>query len=216
MRGQGWQRIPPTASSWVQLKGLMGGLIGLHASHTASASAWPIRTRYLVGMRDSVIRPWVSRLAWASAALVALGSVVALVAAGGLTESTPLLDRALVLVAVASAVLVVIVPLRSRMLRRQAVEIARQEAILRAVSFAAERFLKTTSWKRDLPEVLARLGRAADASRVHVYENERGPGDELLMSQVAEWAAPGVISYLDDPANQHYPYSGTGFESWEV
>ena len=170
-------------------------------------------------MRDSVIRPYVNRLAWASAVLVALGSVVALVAAGGLMESTPLLDRALVVVAAvvaaASAVLVVIVPVRSRMLRRQAVEIARQEAILQAVSFAAERFLKTTSWKGDLPEVLARLGLAADASRVHVYENERGPGDELLMSQVAEWTAPGVVSYLDDPANQRYPYRGTGFESWE-
>ena len=91
----------------------------------------------------------------------------------------------------------------------------RRDTILRAVSFAAERFLKTTSWKRDLPEVLAQLGRAADASRVYVYENERGPGDELLMSQVAEWAAPGVVSYLDDPANQRYPYRGTGFESWE-
>jgi len=166
-------------------------------------------------MRDSVIRPWVSRLAWASAALVALGSVVALVAAGGLMESTPLLDRALVVVAAASAALVVIVPLRSRMLRRQAVEIARQEAILQAAAFAAERFLKTRSWSRDLPEVLAQLGRAADASRVHVYENERGPGDELLMSQLAEWTAPGVVSYLDDPANQRYPYRGTGFESWE-
>ena len=91
----------------------------------------------------------------------------------------------------------------------------RRDTVLRAVSFAAERFLKTTSWKQDLPEVLAQLGRAADASRIHVYENEHGPDDELLMSQVAEWAAPGVISYLDDPANHRYPYRGTGFESWE-
>jgi len=91
----------------------------------------------------------------------------------------------------------------------------RRDTILQAVSFAAERLLKTASWRQDLPEVLARLGRAADASRIYVYENERGPGDELLMSQVAEWTAPGVISYLDDPANQRYPYRGTGFESWE-
>ncbi len=165
-------------------------------------------------MRDPVIRPYVHRLAWASAVLAALGSVVALVAAGGLMESTPLLDRALVVVAAASAALVVIVPVRSRMLRRQTVEIARQEATLQAAAFAAERFLLPDGLEDGLREILQQLGQATHASRVFVYENSLDPAGRLLMSIRHEWVAEGIAPTIDDPENQDYPYAN-GFAHWE-
>ena len=48
----------------------------------------------------------------------------------------------------------------------------RSEAILQAVSFAAERFLRARSWRDVIVEILARLGEAASASRVYIFENE--------------------------------------------
>ena len=164
--------------------------------------------------KDSVIRRYVHRLAWASAVLAALGSVVALVAAGAPMESTPLLDRALVVVAAASAALVLIVPVRSRMVRRQTVEIARQEAILQAAAFAAERFLLPDGLKDGLREILQQLGQATDASRVYVYENSRDEAGRLLMSIRHEWVAEGIAPTIEDPENQDYPYAN-GFAHWE-
>ncbi|HEY9831885.1 MAG TPA: PAS domain S-box protein, partial [Stenomitos sp.] len=41
-------------------------------------------------------------------------------------------------------------------------------------------------------EILEVLGQVANASRVYVFENHRDPGGRLLMSQKAEWCAPGI------------------------
>ncbi len=84
-------------------------------------------------MRDSVARRWGNRAAGASALLVAAGAVVALVAAASIPMSTPTLDAALVLIAVGAAALIVVVPLRSGLVRRQMVEIERAEQRFRVL-----------------------------------------------------------------------------------
>src|ERR687890_606112 len=59
--------------------------------------------------------------------------------------------------------------------KRAEEELRRREAILRAVAFAAERFLKkAASWEESIDEVLERLGRAAEVSRVYIFENYTG------------------------------------------
>ena len=51
------------------------------------------------------------------------------------------------------------------------------------------------------------LGQASGASRVYLFENhERAEDGMLLMSQRAEWCAPGVQPELDNPALQDLPY----------
>jgi PAS domain S-box-containing protein len=100
--------------------------------------------------------------------------------------------------------------------RKRAEEgLRRREAILRAVAFAAECFLKkTTSWEESIEEVLGRLGQAAEVSRVYVFENYRGEDDELWGTQRYEWVATGISSQTDNPLMEAFPYRAAGFGRW--
>jgi PAS domain S-box-containing protein len=49
--------------------------------------------------------------------------------------------------------------------------LTRRDAVLQAIGFAAERFLKSADWAAALPDVLERLGSASSAGRVYVFEN---------------------------------------------
>jgi PAS domain S-box-containing protein len=71
--------------------------------------------------------------------------------------------------------------------------------ILEAVAFGAARLLEPGTWAARAPEVLARLGRAAEAARAYVAETRREPdGSSRLVFRFA-WGAPGVDSSLEDP-----------------
>src|SRR5262245_4464169 len=94
------------------------------------------------------------------------------------------------------------------------VALHRRDTILEAVSFAAERFLEALGWKRHIQAVLERLGAAAGVSRVYIFENHIGPGNDLVTSQRYEWAAPGVAPQLANPELQAFSYRATGFERW--
>ncbi len=85
-------------------------------------------------------------------------------------------------------------------------ELTRRDAVLEAVGFAASRFLNGPAWSEGIDVVLERLGRAADVSRVYVFENLSGPGGELLMDERFEWSAPGIKPTIDDPENHDWPY----------
>jgi len=57
--------------------------------------------------------------------------------------------------------------------RKRAQEVLRRrDAILEAVSFAAQRLFQEADWKQAIESVLARLGEAAGASRAHIFENQ--------------------------------------------
>ncbi len=97
--------------------------------------------------------------------------------------------------------------------RQAALEaLGRRDLVLQSTAFAAERFLLAATWEEALDDVLARLGQAVGASRVYVYRNHH-EGPDLLMSQHAEWVAPGVAVTLHDPENQSFPYA-SGFQRW--
>lgn len=91
----------------------------------------------------------------------------------------------------------------------------RRDAILEAVSFAAERFLRAPSWQENIQEVLERLGRATEVSRVYIFENHTGEDGSLLTSQRYEWAAPGITPQRDNPELQSFPWRAGGFARWE-
>src|SRR5918998_2403304 len=100
--------------------------------------------------------------------------------------------------------------------KRAEEELRRRESILRAVAFAAECFLKKAAyWEKSIEEVLKRLGQAADASRVYIFENYRGEDGELWGTQRYEWVATGVSAQMDNPLMQAIPYRAAGYGRWE-
>jgi PAS domain S-box-containing protein len=100
-------------------------------------------------------------------------------------------------------------------LRRAGREVQRRDAILEAVRFAAERFLsEAVGWEQSIREVLKRLGEAAGASRVYVFENFMDEDGELWSRQRYEWVIMGLSSQIDNPLKQAFPYRTTGFGRW--
>ena len=96
--------------------------------------------------------------------------------------------------------------------KRDEEELRRREAILRAVAFAAECFLKkAVSWEESIEEVLERLGRAAEVSRVYIFENYTGADGELWSTQRYEWVTTGISSQMDNPLLQALPYRAAGY-----
>jgi PAS domain S-box-containing protein len=100
--------------------------------------------------------------------------------------------------------------------RKQAEEaLRRRDAILSAVAFAAECFLKVAvSWEESIAEALEQLGRAAQVSRVYIFENYAGVDGEVWSTQRYEWVAAGVSSQMDNPLMQALPYRAAGYGRW--
>ncbi|OGD19936.1 MAG: hypothetical protein A2Y69_09385, partial [Candidatus Aminicenantes bacterium RBG_13_59_9] len=92
--------------------------------------------------------------------------------------------------------------------------LGRRDAILRAVSYAAEQFLKSASWEMHIQDVIGRLGRAAHASRVHIFKNHFDAEGRLLTSIINEWTAPGIEPQLANPELQGFVFEARGFERW--
>jgi PAS domain S-box-containing protein len=87
----------------------------------------------------------------------------------------------------------------------------RREAILEAIAYASEQFLKTDDWEICAPTIMERLGRAGDASRVYIFRNKSGPNGKTLADQIYEWCAPGVTSQADNSVLQNFDYEANGF-----
>ena len=92
--------------------------------------------------------------------------------------------------------------------------LSRRDSILEAMGDAAERFLGVTSWTDAIPDVLARLGRAGDASRAALYrrvdDDEGKPGIVL----VAEWTAEEVTPLADIVQDQRFGFEDVGLARW--
>jgi len=90
----------------------------------------------------------------------------------------------------------------------------RREAILDAVAFAAERFLRSADWKSSMQEILTRLGKAAQVSRVYIFEKHTAPNSRLLTSQRYEWVIKGITQQIDNPLMQNLDVKAAGFGRW--
>lgn len=95
----------------------------------------------------------------------------------------------------------------------ESLEDARSAAVLHAVSYAAERFLRAGAWLEAANEVLERLGRASDASRVYLFENRVDAEGVLRACHLAEWVAEGIEPQLGSPELEDPAYEG-GFGRW--
>lgn len=60
--------------------------------------------------------------------------------------------------------------------------------------------------------LLEGLGETLGVSRAYVFRYERG--DRLMVSQVREWVAPGVVPQIDNPDLQGLDLHDAGFGRW--
>jgi diguanylate cyclase (GGDEF)-like protein/PAS domain S-box-containing protein len=85
--------------------------------------------------------------------------------------------------------------------RRQTEEtLARREATLESVSFAAELFLKESDLEQNIHRVLEHLGKATSVSRIYILQNDLSEDGEIFTSSKYEWLRPGQ----SPPLNAHY------------
>jgi PAS domain S-box-containing protein len=102
--------------------------------------------------------------------------------------------------------------------KRAEATLARRNAVLDAITYAATRIVGTADWKLAIPELLARLGTATDASRAFIFEIHRAPdGAGLAQSCRFSWVAEGVLPIAGDPRYQDDPLDEGGdlqFAEW--
>jgi len=89
-----------------------------------------------------------------------------------------------------------------------------RDRILQSVRFAAQQFLSTSKWDAVIPEVLRRIGEAAEASRIYVYENLRREAHPQLACRRFEWAGDGIPPQMDHPALREFSWSQAGCSQW--
>lgn len=81
----------------------------------------------------------------------------------------------------------------------------RRDAILEAVAFAAEEFLKTTDWERSIQDVLARLAAAATATHAYLIQITGEKTATPLTLVRSAWTAPGTTPLdISDLKAEHF------------
>ncbi len=108
-----------------------------------------------------------------------------------------------------------LVVLRDITRQKQAEEaLRRRDNVLEAIGFAAEQFLRSTAWERNIQEVLQRLGDASKVSRVYLFENHIDPDGRLRTSLRHEWTAWGIRPRIVNPEVQNMALIESGFSRW--
>ncbi|MBU1693887.1 MAG: PAS domain S-box protein [Verrucomicrobia bacterium] len=92
--------------------------------------------------------------------------------------------------------------------------IRRREAILEAIGFASEQFLKCRSLEHCIQPVLTRLGQAMNVSRVHVTEVRPVEPNEFIADRRYEWTAAGLPPQLYHAIWRAFPMRRQGFARW--
>jgi PAS domain S-box-containing protein len=104
---------------------------------------------------------------------------------------------------------------RDLSLRRAAEQtLRRREAVLAAVSFAAEQLFKHP-WEEVIGSVLAKFGEAAEMSRVTFFLNQATQPNSLEPFALhTEWVAPGVSELKPNPLYQNLEVEPSGLSQW--
>jgi PAS domain S-box-containing protein len=84
-------------------------------------------------------------------------------------------------------------------------ELARRTALLDAIGYAATRIVVGDNWEGGIRELLQRLGVAAVASRVSLFEIHRAADGRLVESCRYDWTEPGQPPMSSDPRYQDMP-----------
>ena len=87
-------------------------------------------------------------------------------------------------------------------LKQREAELARQAAMMSAISYAATRLISKADFATAVEELLGRLGTAAQVSRVMVSQIVSDEEGEQYWTPRFEWCANGVESFMDTPVYQ--------------
>ena len=97
--------------------------------------------------------------------------------------------------------------------RRAENELQRRGRVLEAIAFASERFLAGRASSEDIDEILMRLGAAAEADWVAVFQNAPDEHGDVLASSRHSWIAPDVQTSQDQNV-QGVAYRADGLGRW--
>jgi len=92
-------------------------------------------------------------------------------------------------------------------------KLQRRDAILKAVGFSAEQFLKSADWEECISQVLEQLGKATQVSRVYVFKKQLLLGTTMV-SQVFEWCNKEVEPQINNEDLQNKDFAADGFSRW--
>lgn len=90
----------------------------------------------------------------------------------------------------------------------------RKEAILKAVSRAAEQLFRQHSFAESIQDVLRDLGQATGVDRVRIFENAPGSGDNLMSHELAAWANSNVSEYMQLGRFKSTHFREVGLSRW--
>ncbi|MCC6590674.1 MAG: HAMP domain-containing protein [Bryobacterales bacterium] len=100
----------------------------------------------------------------------------------------------------------------ARSFNRMADTILARNRVLESVRFAGQQLLSAADWTTIVDDVLAKIGQAANVSRVYIFENRHQPDGSIVSSERYEWVAPGI------PSTRHlwqaFRWQGSGLEQW--
>lgn len=95
---------------------------------------------------------------------------------------------------------------RDQQRQTQENQLKQRDDILEAVSISSEILLKSQKWQNNIQSVLAKLGTAAKASRIYIFQNQPPtPDGVILIDQKYEWVAEGIKPEIDNPELQNLP-----------
>jgi PAS domain S-box-containing protein len=90
----------------------------------------------------------------------------------------------------------------------------RKEAILSTIAFAADQFLKSPQWSSVISAILERLGNAAEASRVHIFQKAGNAGPQNLIMQRSEWCRQDIAPFMQGFSMQSFDMAEHGLGRW--
>ncbi len=91
-------------------------------------------------------------------------------------------------------------------------DLRRREALLQASADMARQLLARSSWHEDIRKILENLGRAADVSRIRIFENYEHENGSLCMRERYGWDSPDAPA--DRFPKQAFSYY-EGFGRWQ-
>ncbi len=71
----------------------------------------------------------------------------------------------------------------------------------------ANRFLRDPEWESGMNSALQALGKAADVTRVYVFNKKEGRARDAKLSMAYEWAAPDIEPLINEPEMHDNPFS---------
>jgi len=90
----------------------------------------------------------------------------------------------------------------------------RKDRIMQAVALAAEKFLGSSSWQDTIAEILDRLGKATEVSRVSILENRQMAGGALTAVRRHEWTSLRILPLTIDAQSREISFEAEGLKRW--